>query len=169
MPHDFNIEDVELMLALQKDATLTVKELAAHVGLSTNACWRRVQALEKSGAIVRRVAILDPSTLGVGTTVFVSVRSPEHSTEWLASFAEAVSSQPEVVEFYRMAGDVDYIIKLRVGDIAHYDRIYQELIRKVRLVDVSAAFAMEEIKCTSEIPVLLPGWQVKPEQASKLP
>jgi Lrp/AsnC family transcriptional regulator len=153
---NFDDMDLKLLELIQGDASLTVKELAASVGLSGNACWRRIQQYEKLGLIIKRVTLLDPVKFGVGTTVFISVRAPEHSEEWLNNFSEAVRSVPEVVEFYRMAGDIDYFIKVRVSDISHYDRIYKSLIKKVRFVDVSAAFAMEEIKNSTEIPLTAP-------------
>lgn len=145
--------DVAILTALQADATQTVQQMAEQVGLSTNACWRRMKLFEQNGLITARVALLDPVRAGLGTTVFVSVRTAEHSAEWLADFAAAVHEIPEVVEFYRMAGDVDYLLKLRVTDIAHYDQVYKQLIRRARLGDVSAAFAMEEIKHTTAIPL----------------
>lgn len=148
--------DLKLLVLIQRDASLTVKDLAAEVGLSANACWRRIQQFEKQGLILKRVTLLDPDKFGVGMTVFVSVRVPEHSEEWLQRFTGVMSSVPEVIEFYRMAGDVDYLIKLRVSDIAHYDRIYKAVIVKLRCVYVSAAFAMEEIKNITEIPLLDP-------------
>lgn len=149
----FDTIDTALLNAIQCDVSLTVKELAASVGLSANACWRRLQQFEKLGYIVSRVAVLDSVKMGVGTTVFVSVRASEHSAEWYRNFVEAVSAIEEVVEFYRMAGDVDYLIKLRVSDIGHYDRIYKNLIGRTRFVDVSAAFAMEEVKYSTRIPL----------------
>jgi Lrp/AsnC family transcriptional regulator len=145
--------DVALLTALQADATLTVQRLAEIAGLSSNACWRRIKAFEQAGLIVGRVALLDPVKAGLGVTVFVSIKTAEHAADWLAQFAEAVRGLAEVVEFYRMAGDIDYLMKLRVADIAHYDRVYKALIAQVRLVDVSAAFAMEEIKHTTALPL----------------
>ncbi len=145
--------DVALLTALQADATQTVQQLADRVKLSTNACWRRIKHYEQQGLITGRVALLDPAKAGLGVTVFVTVRTSEHSAEWLEGFARAVRGLAEVVEFYRMAGDIDYLMKLRVADIGHYDRVYKQLISQVRLVDVSAAFAMEEIKHTTAIPL----------------
>ncbi|AUW59751.1 transcriptional regulator [Sphingobium sp. SCG-1] len=158
MEMKFDEADIKLLRILQEDATRTAQDLGVEVGLSTNACWRRIKQFEDRGLITRRVALLDPRMLDVGTNVFVTVRTAEHSAEWLAEFAEAVSSLPEVVEFYRMAGEIDYLIKLRVADIQHYDRVYKKLIAKVRLIDVSAAFAMEEIKHTTAMP--LPGDEI---------
>ncbi|WP_230483980.1 Lrp/AsnC family transcriptional regulator [Sphingomonas sp. Leaf21] len=147
--------DTAILAELQNDASLSVAEIATRVNLSQNACWRRIRRLEEEGYILRRVALLDPGKLEAGMAVFVSVRTAEHSATWLNEFARAVSDMPEVVEFYRMAGEVDYLLKIRVADIKAYDRVYKRLIDRVRLVDVSAAFAMEEIKHSTAIP--LPG------------
>lgn len=145
--------DIGILDVLQQDASLSVAEIAERVSLSQNACWRRIRRLEEEGVIRRRVALLDPDKLEAGMTVFVSVRTAEHSAAWLADFAAAVSDIPEVVEFYRMAGEIDYLLKIRVADIKAYDRVYKRLIDRVRLVDVSAAFAMEEIKHSTAIPL----------------
>ena len=123
------------------------------IHLSQNACWRRIRQLEEGGYILKRVAILDAAKLGAGTTVFVMVRAGEHSPEWLERFAGAVRNIPEIVEFYRMTGEVDYLLKIRVADIAGYDRVYKQLIRAAPLTDVSGAFAMEELKLTTAIPL----------------
>ena len=145
--------DVRLLAVLQEDATLSINEMAERINLSPNACWKRVKRLEAEGYILKRVALLDAQKLGAGVTVFVSVRAAEHSDQWLSDFALAVRKLPEVVEFYRMSGDTDYLLKLQVADIAAYDVVYQKLIRSVRLSDVSSAFAMEEMKHTTCIPL----------------
>lgn len=145
--------DVRILSLLQRDASRPIAEIAEAVHLSQNACWRRMKRLEEEGVITKRVALLDAEKLGVGVTVFVSVRAGEHTEKWLESFATAVRKMPEVVEFYRMAGDVDYLLKLQVADIAAYDRVYKSLIRAAKLMDVSAAFAMEEMKRTTELPL----------------
>ncbi|HJO65002.1 MAG TPA: Lrp/AsnC family transcriptional regulator [Sphingomonas sanguinis] len=145
--------DTAILAELQTDASPSVAEIAQRVNLSQNACWRRIRRLEEEGVILRRVALLDPEKLDAGMTVFVSVRTAEHSAAWLEEFARAVSDLPEVVEFYRMAGEIDYLLKVRVADIKAYDRVYKRLIERVRLVDVSAAFAMEEIKNSTAIPL----------------
>ncbi len=145
--------DTAILAELQTDASPSVAEIAQRVNLSQNACWRRIRRLEEDGVILRRVALLDPEKLDAGMTVFVSVRTAEHSAAWLEEFARAVSDLPEVVEFYRMAGEIDYLLKVRVADIKAYDRVYKRLIERVRLVDVSAAFAMEEIKNSTAIPL----------------
>ena len=148
--------DLRLLALLQDDATLSIAELAERIHLSSNACWKRVKRLEAEGVIRRRVALLDAARLGAGVTVFVTVRAAEHSETWLAEFAAVVRTLPEVVEFYRMSGEIDYLLKIQVADIAAYDRVYKALIRSVRLSDVSSAFAMEEIKHTTAIPLPRP-------------
>lgn len=145
--------DRRILTCLQADATLTVADIADQVGLSQTPCWRRIQNLEKAGIIRQRVAILDREKLNLGVTVFVGVRTREHNQEWLDKFARAVVNFPEVVEFYRMSGEIDYLMKIVVPDIASYDGVYKRLIAAVDLFDVSSSFAMEELKCTSELPV----------------
>ena len=145
--------DLKILDLLQTDASQSIAEIADRVHLSQNACWRRIKQLEETGVIKKRVAILDAEKLGVGVTVFVTVRAPEHTDKWLEAFAAAVRKMPEVVEFYRIAGDVDYLLKLQVADIAAYDRAYKALIRSARLSDVSASFAMEELKRSTAVPL----------------
>ncbi len=153
VPNDLDALDIKLLARLQEDASGSIAQLADAVNLSHNACWRRVKRLEEAGYIRKRVALLDAARLGAGVTVFVTVRAAEHSQAWLAAFASAVEALPEVVEFYRMSGEVDYLLKIQVGDIAAYDRVYQKLIASVRLSDVSSAFAMERIKSTTAVPL----------------
>jgi Lrp/AsnC family transcriptional regulator len=148
--------DVKILAFLQQDASHAIAEIAEAVHLSQNACWRRIKRLEEEGVIRKRVALLDPEKLDVGVTVFVSVRGGEHSVKWREMFTGLVRKMPAVVEFYRMAGDVDYLLKLQVADIAAYDRVYKSLIRGAKLMDVSAAFAMEEMKRTTELPLPRP-------------
>jgi Lrp/AsnC family transcriptional regulator len=145
--------DLRILAALQDDASLSIAEVSERVGLSANACWRRIKRLDDEGFIRRRVALLDAERLGAGVTVFVSIRAPEHSDAWMGEFAALVRRIPEIVEFYRMAGEVDYLLKLQVADIAAYDAVYKRLIRGVRLSDVSSAFAMEVMKHTTAIPL----------------
>jgi Lrp/AsnC family transcriptional regulator len=152
-PQGLDRTDRRILALLQEDATLTIGALAEAVNLSHNPCWRRVKRLEDEGFIKKRVALVDPVKLGAGVVVFVTVRAAEHSDDWLTAFADAVRAIPEVVEFYRMSGDVDYMLKLRVADIAAYDRVYKRLIGSVRLMDISSAFAMEELKCTTAVAV----------------
>lgn len=149
------IDDVDriLLRALQADATQSLESLAARADISTNTCWRRVKRLEESGLITRRVALLDPDRLGLGQTIFVAIRTRDHSSDWLKRFADAVRTVPEVVEFYRMAGDVDYLLKVQARSVQDYDRVYKALIARVDIADVSATFAMECLKNTTELPV----------------
>jgi len=145
--------DLRILALLQENAERSISEIAEAIHLSQNACWRRIRQLEEQGYILKRVALLDAVKLGAGMTVFVMVRAGEHSQEWLERFADAVRKIPEIVEFYRMTGEVDYLIKIRVADIAGYDRVYKQLIRSAPLTDVSGAFAMEELKHTTAIPL----------------
>ncbi|MEM1230132.1 MAG: Lrp/AsnC family transcriptional regulator [Pseudomonadota bacterium] len=147
--------DRAILHQLQSDAGQTNAELAERVGLSTNACWRRVKRLEEDGVIGQRVALLDRKALGLPVTVFVSVRAQEHTDRWLTQFAAAVAAVPEVMEFYRLSGDVDYLLKVVVRDIEDYDRVYKRLIALSPLSDVSSSFAMECLKSTTALP--LPG------------
>jgi Lrp/AsnC family transcriptional regulator len=145
--------DLRILALLQENSERSISEIAEAIHLSQNACWRRIRQLEEQGYILKRVALLDAVKLGAGMTVFVMVRAGEHSQEWLERFADAVRKIPEIVEFYRMSGEVDYLIKIRVADIAGYDRVYKQLIRSAPLTDVSGAFAMEELKHTTAIPL----------------
>jgi Lrp/AsnC family transcriptional regulator len=147
--------DFSILALLQEDASQSIQQIADAVNLSQNACWRRIRQMEEAGVIRKRVALLDAAKVGAGLTVFVQVRAAEHSEDWLENFAAAVKKIPEIVEFYRMTGEVDYLIKMRVADMAGYDRAYKTLIGSARLGDVSASFAMEEIKASTAIP--LPG------------
>ncbi len=150
---EFDSIDRAILAELQQDASRSIQEIAGAVGLSQNPCWRRIKRLEACGVIQRRVAILDPDKLGVGITVFVSVRTSQHNEAWLRRFASGVMEIPEVVELYRMSGDIDYLLKVLVADIAEYDRIYKKLIEVAELYDVSSSFAMERIKYTTAIPL----------------
>jgi len=145
--------DRKILDCLQEDATRSVAEIAERVGLSSTPCWRRIQNLEKAGVITRRVALLNPDKLNVGVTVFVAVRTQHHDAAWLESFARVVSEIDEVVEFYRMSGDVDYLLRIVVPDIAAYDAVYKRLIGKIEISDVSSSFAMECIKQTTALPL----------------
>ncbi|KQT54125.1 ArsR family transcriptional regulator [Aureimonas sp. Leaf454] len=145
--------DKKILRLLQEDATLAVADIAKRVGLSTTPCWRRIQKLEEEGVIRARVAVLDPSRINLRVTVFVSIRTNSHSTEWLKRFSEVVGDFPEVVEFYRMSGDVDYLLRVVVPDIAAYDAFYKRLIARIEIRDVSSSFAMEQIKYTTEMPL----------------
>ena len=145
--------DQKILEELQRDATLSTQALAERVGLSSTPCWRRVQKLEESGAITKRVALCDPDQLNVGVTVFVAVRTNQHSQAWFERFRGMIDGIPEVVEFYRMSGEIDYLLRVVVPDIAAYDQVYKRLIEGVDLFDVSSSFAMERIKYTTALPV----------------
>ena len=145
--------DRKILRLLQEDSTLAVADVAKKVGLSTTPCWRRIQKLEEEGIIRRRVALLDQEKVNAKVTVFVSIRTNSHSNEWLMRFSEVISQFPEVVEFYRMSGDIDYLLRVVVPDIAAYDAFYKKLISKIEIRDVSSSFAMEQIKYTTELPL----------------
>jgi Lrp/AsnC family transcriptional regulator len=145
--------DRRILTALQRDATLSISALAELVGLSTTPCWKRVKRLEDHGVVSARVALVDREKIGLGVTVFVAVRTAAHDEAWLETFADGVRRIPEIVEFYRMSGEVDYLLKVVCADIADYDRIYKQLIRVAKLHDVSSSFAMEQIKYTTEVPI----------------
>jgi Lrp/AsnC family transcriptional regulator len=152
-PHDLDATDLRILALLQEDATLTVAEVADKVSLSPTPCWRRIQRLEKDGVIRKRVTLLDAARLNAGVTVFVSVKTNQHSAAWLERFAKAVAAIPEIVEFYRMSGEVDYLLRVVVPDIAGYDAVYKKLIRTAELSDVSSSFAMEQLKYTTSLPL----------------
>jgi Lrp/AsnC family transcriptional regulator len=145
--------DRKILTLLQKDATMPVAEIGRKVGLSTTPCWRRIQKMEEDGVIQRRVAVLDPAKVNVGVTVFVSVKTNEHNDMWMRKFASTIDEFPEVVEFYRMSGDVDYLMRVVVPSIGAYDTFYKRLIGKINLTDVSSAFAMGQIKYTTALPL----------------
>ena len=145
--------DIKILRILQEDATLPVAEIGKAVGLSTTPCWRRIQKLEEAGDIQKRVALLDPKKVGAGVTVFVFISTSQHTLEWLERFHAVIVDFPEVVEFYRMIGEIDYLLRVVVPDIDAYDRFYKKLISKIELSNVSSAFAMEQIKFTTALPL----------------
>jgi Lrp/AsnC family transcriptional regulator len=145
--------DRKILRLLQEDATLAVSDIAKKVGLSTTPCWRRVQKLEEDGVIIGRVALLNPEKINTQVSVFVSIRTNTHNIEWLKRFSEIIQDFPEVVEFFRMSGDVDYLLKVVVPDIAAYDAFYKRMIAKIEIKDISSAFAMEQIKYTTQLPL----------------
>jgi Lrp/AsnC family transcriptional regulator len=159
VPHETNRRldaiDRKILMVLQEDASLSVAEIGDRVGLSSTPCWKRIQRLEADGVILRRVALVDQNKIGLGITVFVSVESSDHSEAWLKKFAEAVSAMPEVMEFYRMAGDVDYMLRVVAADMQSYDVFYKKLIATVPLKNVTSRFAMEKIKSVTALPVPL--------------
>ncbi len=145
--------DIKILRILQEDATRPVADIGKEVGLSTTPCWRRIQKLEEAGVIRRRVALLDQAKVNVGVTVIVSIKTDRHAIDWLEKFHAAVSDFPEVVEFYRMAGEIDYLLRVVVPDIAAYDAFYKRLISRIEIAKVSSAFAMEQIKYTTSLPL----------------
>jgi Lrp/AsnC family transcriptional regulator len=149
------VDDIDrrILSCVQQDATLPIEEIARRAGLSASPCWRRIQKLEAAGVIAKRVALLDPDRMNVGVTVFVAVRTNQHNAEWAERFCRGVARIPEVVEFYRMSGEIDYLLRVVVPDIAAYDGVYKRLIKIADLHDVSSSFAMERIKYTTALPV----------------
>ncbi|MCK7596976.1 Lrp/AsnC family transcriptional regulator [Microbulbifer sp. CAU 1566] len=145
--------DRQLLAILQSDVSLSIEELAERVGLTKTPCWRRIQKLEKSGIIRRKVALLDAEVLGLPVSVFAQVKTNQHSAEWAESFSHAMADLPEVVDCYRMAGDYDYILRVVVSDVAAYDRFYKRLIAHSGISDVASYFAMEQIKSTTQLPI----------------
>ncbi|MBT5719331.1 Lrp/AsnC family transcriptional regulator [Gammaproteobacteria bacterium] len=145
--------DRNILKLLQEDSTLSTADIAERVGLSTTPCWRRIQRLEESGVIRKRVALLARDKLNLGVNVFVAVKTNQHNWEWLAKFSEAVNQFPEVVEFYRMAGESDYLLRVVVPDIPSFDTFYKKLVQTTDLSDVSSSFAMEQIKYTTALPL----------------
>lgn len=146
--------DRKILSVVQQDASLSVAEIGQRVGLSSTPCWKRLQRLEADGVITKRVALIDPDKIGLGITVFVSIETGDHSQEWLKRFAETVGAMPEVMEFYRMAGDVDYMLRVVVADMQAYDGFYKRLIATVPLKNVTSRFAMERIKQTTALPIV---------------
>ena len=148
-----DVVDRKILSVLQQDASLSVAEIGDRVGLSSTPCWKRIQRLEADGVLQKRVALVDQDKLGLGVTVFVSIETGDHSQDWLDKFAKTVTAMPEVMEFYRMAGDVDYMLRVVVPDIAGYDAFYKRLIAAVPLKNVTSRFAMEKIKSTTALPI----------------
>ncbi|GLT10318.1 Lrp/AsnC family transcriptional regulator [Sulfitobacter sp. PR48] len=151
--HNIDNIDRRILVELQRDAGQSLETLGATVGLSRNACWRRMRQMEEAGVIKGRVALLDAARLGLPLTVFIQVRTNAHAPDWLERFSTATRAMPEIMGVYRMSGELDYLIRAQVADMAGYDRLYQSLIRKVPLSDVSASFVMEEIKETTALPL----------------
>ncbi|MAP10429.1 MAG: ArsR family transcriptional regulator [Gammaproteobacteria bacterium] len=145
--------DRQILDLIQRDATLSTAEIAERVSLTTTPCWRRIQNLERRGLIRSRVALLDREQLNIGVDVFVAIKTNQHNAEWLSQFARVVDEFDEVVEFYRMSGEVDYLMRVVVPDIAAYDQFYRRLIEQVRIADVSSSFAMERLKYTTALPL----------------
>jgi Lrp/AsnC family transcriptional regulator len=148
-----DLTDLKILAILQEDASIPVAEIAGRVNLSQTPCWRRIQKLEEAGVIQKRVALLNPRSIGLGLTIFVQVETGDHSKEWLERFAGTVSEMPEVMDVYRMAGDVDYLLRIEVADMPAYDDFYQKLIASIPLKNVTSRFAMERVKSTTAYPL----------------
>jgi Lrp/AsnC family transcriptional regulator len=145
--------DIKILAILQEDCTRPVADIGKDVGLSTTPCWRRIQKLEEAGVVRRRVALLDATHVHVGVTVFIEIKTDKHTLQWLDQFRSAVADMPEVVEAYRMSGDVDYLLRVVVPDIAAYDALYKKLISRLDISKVSSSFAMEQLKYTTALPL----------------
>jgi Lrp/AsnC family transcriptional regulator len=145
--------DRKIVTLLQEDASLSLAQIAHRVGLSQSPCWKRIQRLEKSGVILKRVALISPESVGMGLTVFVSIETGDHSSAWLSKFAHTVTAMPEVMEFHRMAGDIDYMLRVAVPDMQAYDAFYKKLIDTMPLKNVTSRFSMERVKSTTAYPL----------------
>ncbi|GHA83280.1 ArsR family transcriptional regulator [Algimonas arctica] len=145
--------DRAILAALQSDASQSLDSIAERLNVSLNTVWRRVRRLETEAVIEKRVALIDNEKIGLPLTAFVQIRTDNHSEEWASDLTAAVNAIPEIVEFYRLAGDVDYILKMMIASVADYDRVYQQLISRVQIYNVSASFAMEKLKFTTELPL----------------
>jgi Lrp/AsnC family transcriptional regulator len=146
-------KDLEILSLLQKDASIPLADLAKAVNLSSTPCWRRLQKLQDDGVIEKQVALCNPAKLNLAVITFVSVRTSQHNDEWLQRFVEGARQIPEIVEIYRMSGEIDYLLKVVVPDIAGYDAVYKRLVKMVQLQDVSSSFAMEVLKHTTALPL----------------
>ena len=153
MALDIDEMDRRILRQLQADATPSLDVLAERVGLSRNACWRRIRRLDEAGVIRERVAHLDAGLLGLGLSALVMIRVGTHDTAWLAKFQSVVAAMPEIQGAHRMTGDLDYVLRVRVADVADYDRFYKALISRVQMADISASFVMEDIKDTTALPI----------------
>jgi len=148
--------DRKILSLLQEDATLSIENIASKVHLSSTPCWKRIRRLEDDGVIEKRVALLNPDKVGAGVTVFVAVKTNQHNKKWLDNFASSVEDMPEILDFYRMSGEIDYLLRVVVSDIGEFDAFYQRLISRVPLSDVTSSFAMEQIKHTTALPIAKP-------------
>lgn len=145
--------DRKILNLLQADASQTVKQIAEQIPLSVTPCWKRIQKLETQGFIRARVALLDPEKVNANVTVFVAIKTDQHSREWIERFSRAVSDMPEVMEIYRMSGEIDYLLRVVVSSIEAYDRFYKTLVDRVELSNVTSSFAMEQMKYTTALPI----------------
>lgn len=150
---ELDLIDRKIVAALMRDATLPIAQIAEMAGLSQTPCWKRIQKLEAAGILTGRVALADPARLGFGQTVFVGIKAPDHSAEWREAFARIAGDIPEIMEVYRMAGDMDYLLRIAVADMAAFDALYRRLTDRVPIRAVTSHFAMERVKFTTAYPV----------------
>ncbi|GGW35540.1 AsnC family transcriptional regulator [Gemmobacter lanyuensis] len=150
---ELDLIDRKIVAALMQDATLPIAQIADRVGLSQTPCWKRIQKLESAGVLMRRVALADPVRLGLGLTVFVGIEAPDHSAEWREAFGQAVQSIPQIMEVYRMAGEMDYLLRVAARDMTDFDTLYRQLTDAVPIKNVTSHFAMERIKFTTAYPL----------------
>ena len=148
-----DLVDRKILNLLQSDASLTVKQIAGQVHLSITPCWKRIQKLETQGIIRARVALLDPEKVDANVTVFVAIKTDQHTTQWIERFSSAISDMPEVMEIFRMSGEVDYLLKVVVSSIDAYDRFYKNLVDRIELSNITSSFAMEQMKYTTALPI----------------
>ena len=145
--------DKKILQALQSDSSGSIADIADRAGVSQTPCWRRIKKLEEAGVIEKRVALLNPKALNLTMTAYVMVKTAHHDENWLRRFSDGVEHIPEIVEIHRMAGDIDYLLKVVAGNMSEYDAIYKRLIQVAELSDVSASFSMECIKATPQLPL----------------
>ena len=145
--------DKSILEILQQDAATSLDVLSDKVNLSRNAAWRRIKQMEERGIITKRVALVNPGAVGCGLTVMVMIKTNQHAAEWLQAFQRTLATMPEIVGAYRMTGELDYILRVRVADVAAYDTFYKRLTSRISVSDVSASFVMEEIKETTAVPL----------------
>jgi len=148
-----DVTDRKILNLLQADASLTVKQIAGQIALSVTPCWKRIQKLEAQGFIRARVALLDPKMVNANVTVFVAIKTDQHTAEWIERFSQAVSDMPEIMEIYRMSGEIDYLLRVVVSSIEAYDRFYKRLVERIELSNVTSSFAMEQMKYTTALPI----------------
>lgn len=153
MMSGLDLIDRKIVAALMQDATLPVAQIADKVGLSQTPCWKRIQKLEAAGVLTNRVALADPEKLGLGLAVFVGIEAPDHSTEWREAFAKVVTTLPQIMEVYRMAGQMDYLLRVAVPDMAAYDGLYKRLTDAIPIKNITSHFAMERMKFTTAYPI----------------
>jgi Lrp/AsnC family transcriptional regulator len=151
MPTDKGLDrfDREILRLIADDASLSLADIASKVGLTPTPCWKRIRRMEQDGIILRRVALLDPAKVGLPVSVFVEIETADHSSDWLTQFAKVIEQTPEIVDAWRMSGDVDYLLHVVVSDIASYDAFYRKLIGSVPLRNVSSRFSMERMKAAA--------------------